>query len=361
MSKFYIGNIVTSDNAAERRIALISKPTFALVSNSIPGNECAALKDAPYVWKVEKEKRDRKGDTFFICTPIRKLSALCIKNQEDYTVKGAVLNALCNDLIISAEQMQILRRMARSNNLPSLSDQDVLSAQDKLIEKLTKGEVSDTQLLQQAYTPIQSAPDQALLIPLYANTLEIGRVTGIFLQDKFNRDCRIHLTAKNLDEWKSAIPEYLLIKRDGEKIRVDFDMNKVSVKMIGDNIPNYDPEWTLPSAMKIIVNKSGEQFCAYLPKNDPQYSVYMNAMGLCIYENQYIPLNHPAWSLANFSIGEKICDIHSMQHIQFENGMYGFYPAIYMVKKYPGPMKGMDVRVIGHSIETMQFLFSPKW
>lgn len=361
MSKFYIGNIIASDNAAERRISLISNPTFALVSNTIPGNECASLKGTPYVWKVEKEKRDRKGDTFFICTPVRKLSALCIKSQEDYTVKGAVLNALCNDMFLSAEQMQILRRLARANNLPSKSDHDIFSAQEKVIEMLAKGEVSDKLLLQQAYTPIKSTPDQAMLVPVYANTLDIGRVSGIYLQDKFNMDCKFNLTAKNLDEWKSAIPDYLQISRDGEYIRVDFDMDKVSVKMSGENIPTYDPEWTLPSSMKIIVNSSLEQFCAYLSKSDPRYNVYLNAMGLCLYEKQYIPLDHPAWSLAHFSTDEIICDIHSMQCIQFENGMYGYYPAIFMVKKYPGTMKGMDVHVMGHSIENMRFRFTKNY
>lgn len=360
--KYFIGEIADTTYKAERRIDLFSTASFALVSRDIPGPECENLRGTPYVWRVIKALPDRKGETFYICEPMVKLSALRSNGRNDSRIKIQVIRSLCDGGFISTDEAQILRRMARANNIPFCSDADILTVQAKIIELLAKKVVTDEQLLQQANTPIRSTPEQAKLIPTEIQSeLGIGIRHAFPMVDKLNLDCRVNITTDNLDTWKPALPEYFIISKEGENIRVDLDMDKVDVSLDSNKIPDYNS--FLPFIhMHVIVNKTGERLQAFIEKDDKNFDEYMSALGLCYHEKYFIPRTFPAWKPGNSLTEDRVEKLHDPIFVVFDNGMKGWYPAIYMVKKYPGSMAdNFTVRVLGHSIETMQFLFSPKW
>lgn len=338
------------EDEVERRLDLCKNDTFALISKSISDEECVAMKHKYFIFSVEKTLKDKKGKPFYICTPVRE-----IKEAEASYLLLSTLTVLPP---FDPETHQILRRLAYANGVPiTTAPEDI---QQAIIGKMATGELKASDAAEQCHARIESTPDTAHLV--VNGTADIGRVAYISVMDENNRDCYVAINAKSLPVWKKALPsEYIRVRPAGNDIIVNINFDKVHCNPVNKDVLDglEDGSWRR-ILFKATPKDGGQSFSFWVMENDEDFQKYLDLVGICQYQKHYVPAGFPAWQVRRrypnqaFSVG-----IHDTIKVEFANGMTAEYPAVFMVKRYPGELKGMDVTVSGNTLENMQFNFTP--
>ena len=182
------------------------------------------------------------------------------------------------------------------------------------------------------------------------------------MMDENNRDCYVAINAKSLPVWKKALPsEYIRVRPAGNDIIVNINFDKVHCNPVNKDVLDglEDGSWRR-ILFKATPKDGGQSFSFWVMENDEDFQKYLDLVGICQYQKHYVPAGFPAWQVRRrypnqaFSVG-----IHDTIKVEFANGMTAEYPAVFMVKRYPGELKGMDVTVSGNTLENMQFNFTP--
>lgn len=354
--KYCIGHIMNggkssnSRHAVERRISFDGNDIFAIVSKTITDKECEEhWSGAEVIWKVEKSLKDRRGDPYILCVPVRIEPALQFVTNEQRFYGNRMVNALNgSEVWMNKESRQIIRRLAFHNGIPVT--ESVETVQDAIFEKLINKELDVKTAIDQSNTPIPSFPETAHLFP---EKIAVGRVSGIFMHDANNADAEFFINATNVDVWRRALPPYLTINKLREDIIASVDLEQCSlIRCASDALERLQNT----GDFKVdVFFRTDPFFEVIVRKENPEIQKYLCKAGLDLCGNYFVPKDMPDFEIVGLRSDEPLEVLpQEPVKVRFSNGMTASYPAVFIAKKYPTHPDNFRFSSIGQSLSTVR-------
>lgn len=374
MQKYIFGTFTaseetTKDGRFDRRITLLyDDDRFAIVNRNISDDTLRDRKKIIGIWSIDDIRKDKRNRDFLICSPVRVLD----ENEaafsfEVWSYVTDIAHALTQpfsededatyDNRMNATAMEMLQRMLKHAGIT----EDLHAGREKLFTKFVDGEIDLGVLFEYATTPVYSQPQTAKLIPLY--DLKVGRQyhEGIVFVDENNFDTTggvVRVEACNFSDWKNCIPKCLNIHVANGRLYLDIDTSMFDFSLPEHELCNRAGNYQNDDRYFIATPKNGEKPMKMFVCADSvplkTYDEIMGKMGLTCKNGQYVPNDMPDWYITNknpYTIEE--CKPNELIRVRFENGMEGYYPLVYLIRRYPGKCKNAYFTVMGTTAESL--------
>lgn len=373
MQKYIFGSFTAStkttrDGRFNRRITLLyDDDRFAIINRKISDAYLRDQKELMGFWSVDEVRKDKRGHDFLICSPVYIFDKGTVSFAEEVwsyviDIAHAMTQPISEDTDcdnrMDATAIDMLRRMLHHTDIT----EDIQAGRDKLFAKLVEGEFDFCKLFEFATTPVYSQPQTAKLVPLYY--LKIGRQhqEGIVFMDENNFDMDgsvIRVNDWNLSKWENCIPKCLQIHSANGRLYLDIDPSMFDFKLPDHGFCNYGGDYQFADRHFIAIPKNGEKpMEVYFSSDDTASKIYddiMEKIGLTRKNGQYVPNNMPDWYIMEkkpYTTEE--CKPNETVLARFENGMDGYYPLVYLIRRYPGKCKNGDFTVKGITAESLK-------
>ena len=345
-----------------------NKFVLNLITNRISDEKVDNLQNGIWLFETERELKDRNGNPFRICKPVRFLGESHDMFSQPY-VHEALAFVFDEDAETTDRRFGKDTRAMLGCRAAYHAGQDADNIWTWVKEQMTTGDISMKDLGQWVSTPVPIEWSKAKLFPAMRN-LRSERPDSVFYFRDLNsyENKTLEIRTFTLDQYRSAIPDYLRITR--------FNRHQMSLEVFLDKVASVsdatDPFYgnalemlQQTGAFWLTVTPYADQpdntFEIGIEKDTKNFQAMLERFSIKELNGQYVPEKTPDWMLEKIEgnrFEDDICEITSPQtcmvKVNFTNGMSGRYPIIYMMKRYPGKCLNAEFSARGYSLDTMR-------
>lgn len=358
-----------------RKIEPVFNSDFVLnlITKRMSDEEVDALQKGVWLCETERVLKDKNGDPFRICKPVRFLGDNHEMFRYDY-VHEALAFAFGEDAEAERRRFGEEVQTMLGHRISQQVDCGDKSVWNWVKEQFETGAASLAMLGQWVAVPVPVDWNKAKLIPATTN-LRSGGVDSVFFFRDLN-SCEneaLGIRAYNLDEYRSVIPEYTqIVKVGSHQMKLEILLDKmISIvydekdPVYGDVLAQFQQTGAFWLTAAPYVDRPGSTFKVGVEKGSVNFPTILKTYGIAEINGQYVPENAPDWTLKKiegYRPEDGVCEVTSPQtctiQVAFPNGMSGRYPLIYMMKRYPGKCLNASFAAKGYSLDSMRVVVS---
>lgn len=348
------------DGRLNRHIELTTDMWFAVVNHNTSDDVLKEHDEIYGLWRIDEVRKDKKGKDFLICSLAR---ALTVEEVDMLTKEWCgvikIMEALTEPIDKKDEDWKnkvtrtTLYRMLYGAGIEG----DFETARDELFSRFAEGKVSLQTLMEYTNATIMSSPKTAKLYPMY--DLRVGRqlVDDIYFVDENNADCGgnvVRIDKWNYLFWKDNLPKGVHLTVSHSNLYLNLDVSMFEFELAENEYCN-----------RFCASQQDWRFTAKPKNGDHAFDVVivseaatanlltevMGKAGLILHNGRCVPKNMPDWYLLSSNDGS--FKPNTMVHVRFANQMEGYYPLVYLIKRYGGKCQNARFSVTGTTVDSL--------
>lgn len=339
-----------------------------LITKRMSDEEVDALPKGVWLFETERELKDRNGDPFRICKPVRFLGLSHEVLGQPY-IHEALAFAFDEDPETTSRRFGKETKKMLACRVAYHAAQAPDNIWDWVKKQVADGETSLEFLGRWVSSPVPVEWSKAKLFPVMRNLRSEKAESAFYFRDLNScEDKTLEIRAFTLDQYRSVIPDYLRVSR--------LNLHQMSLEVFLDKVASVrdaiDPFYgnalemfQQTGAFWLNVTPDADQpdntFEVGIEKNTKNFQAMLKRFEIKELNGQYVPEKTPDWTIKKiegYRPEETVCEVISpttcMVRVSFANGMSGRYPLIYMMKRYPGKCLNAKFATKGYSLDSMR-------
>lgn len=358
------------DGRLDRHIELTTDMRFAVVNHSMSDDVLKKHDEIYGLWRIDEVRKDKKGKDFLICSLVRALTSeetdMLMKEWSDVI---SIMDALTKPIDEKDEDWKnkvagyTMGDMTRTTLYRMLYgagiEGDFEIARDELFSRFVEGKVSLQTLMEYANTTIPSSPKTAKLHPIWWLRVGCQNSSAIRFVDENNADSEgnvVSIDKWNYLFWIDCLPQGIRLKSANAHLYLSLDMSQLDFSLPKGEGCNYVEDIHLRNWRFMAIPKNGDTpFDVMFDTENKTDALLMQALdkvGMVLHNGQYVPKEMPDWSLVAVESAYGLKP-NTTVHVRFANNLEGYYPLVYLIRRYSGKCLNARFTVSGSTAETL--------